>query len=493
MKLDQFKLCECLRIYSMLLPKCVKENLSLYDGYIDVISKNVTSLTTDDYETMLLVKNFYSACNILYHAKDTFIKGLSNIDPEVLFLDNNLPVNKTCIDNYTFKDIILYIRNALAHSKQGLFEIIKDNNDIRIHVKLNNTIATKGPNIGKNVPFEVEFNQKKLLSMSFFCAVTSQTPAISGVDFDDDIVVNYNGSNMMDLLRKTVDGTYYSYTLFNQINDRDRLMLMKTHQKANKTSDFTEYDRVKSPFVRKEEIVEFSPIQRDCLYYALSRRLSFQLSFNDMNNKTVLKKLSTSEMKNILGVIMDSFYEYEALKVIPMGKEKYNISLVSFLLNISNRPDETLKKTLLNLIIDLSQKRGVYGLFSSFNIPDKQETKMFGLFLGDYNYIIHEAEANYYNSVFENYVHDGEIVVIGGINYPGDRIRNSFTHGRWFYDEKNECWELFDNKDSLRKPDQYKFDWSARISNKSLRRFVNQRFLEEKKKSESPADLISLN
>ena len=61
-------------------------------------------------------------------------------------------------------------------------------------------------------------------------------------------------------------------------------------------------------------------------------------------------------------------------------------------------------------------------------------------------------------NVFENFIDENEQVTIGNKTYNSDRIRNSFTHGRWFPDNSG-YWVMYDNKDSLKKPDHYRFDW----------------------------------
>ena len=104
----------------------------------------------------------------------------------------------------------------------------------------------------------------------------------------------------------------------------------------------------------------------------------------------------------------------------------------------------------------------------------------------DTSYLQLEAKSIYYNYFFENLIQEGENVLIGEKEYEADRIRNSFTHGRWYYDSEDNVWNLLDNKDSLKKADQYKFDWEASISDGDLYNFVNQRYkelIENKNKS----------
>ena len=68
-------------------------------------------------------------------------------------------------------------------------------------------------------------------------------------------------------------------------------------------------------------------------------------------------------------------------------------------------------------------------------------------------------------------------MTIGNKTYNSDRIRNSFTHGRWFPDNSG-YWVMYDNKDSLKKPDHYRFDWKEAISFKAMSKFIAKKYSE---------------
>lgn len=120
----------------------------------------------------------------------------------------------------------------------------------------------------------------------------------------------------------------------------------------------------------------------------------------------------------------------------------------------------------------------VYSFFRTFNRTDAEELTMFLDNICDAAYIEQEAISIYYNYVFETIIPEGEIITIDGVEYEADRIRNAFTHGRWYFDNDNNSWKLFDNKDSIKKADQYKFDWEATIPDSALHIFVDTRYKE---------------
>ena len=83
---------------------------------------------------------------------------------------------------------------------------------------------------------------------------------------------------------------------------------------------------------------------------------------------------------------------------------------------------------------------------------------MFIKAIQDTDYLVEESLVSYYRYVFENFSPNGQIVVKENKIYEIDTIRNAFTHGRWYFDEINNNWELFDNSQSRDKPDQYIID-----------------------------------
>jgi len=489
MKIDSSKICEYLRVYSILLSLSLNNNQSLYENFKKMINENQTELSLDEYDNIILIKNYYSASMILFYRKDTTQKGLNDLDVinKDLFIDSSIPINKKCIENYTDKDIILYIRNAIAHNKNNLASINIDEKNLRIRVKLENTIASKGINKGKNIPFEVEFNNYDLLRMSAFCGIYSRTGNISGISFDESVVINSTTTNILKLLEDVIYTTCYSYTLFNTLNDNDKKKLATAYKIGNEKHNMEEFDKLKTKFVRKEEKIDLSDKQKDCLFNSIRDHIIESLELNALTPLTLSLTKTNAEIKRILGSFMQRYYEYEALKVIPLGREKHNIHIASILISSFNsKYKETILETIVTVLNSLKDKGVVYSFFETYNINDEEELRMFINNILDTSYLQLEAKSIYYNYFFENLIQEGENVLIGEKEYEADRIRNSFTHGRWYYDSEDNVWNLLDNKDSLKKADQYKFDWEASISDGDLYNFVNQRYkelIENKNKS----------
>ena len=403
---------------------------------------------------------------ILFYAKDIFLKGLNNVDVDDKnhVINCNYPLNKVCLDNFTDKDIILNIRNALAHNSNDLSEIEVSESELKILVGLKNTIASKGPNIGQNIPFKVEFDVVDLLQMSSFCAHYAQTMHITGVNFNPDTVTDNTNTDIFEMLKEIVNTTYYEYTLFNQIANTDRYKLWQNRGNKN-------FDTLAKKFIKKSEKIELSQNQRNCIFSSMMRKLKLVLSSLGLGAN---EKWSVAKTKRILGIFFKEYYEYEALKVIPMGREKYNTHLISILLNCYHRLNESIDETQIRLIHDLLNDGNIMEIFKVFNQYETEEVNMFAKSIFDSNNLAKEADSIYYNYVFEKYIPAGEKVLIDGVLYESNRIRNSLTHGRWYFDEDNDNWKLFDNSDSLKKADQYRYDWEATIPSYAFRSFVDQ-------------------
>lgn len=480
MEIDSTKIGEYLRIYAMSFSMSLHYNKSMYECFKTLIDETETTLLLDEYSNMLLVKNYYSASMLLFSEKDTFQKGLNDIDvkDKTIFVNEQTPKNKICIENFTDKDIIIYIRNAIAHNKNNLATITIDESKLKIRVKLENTISSKGINKGRNIPFEIELDNDDLLRMSAFCCNYSKTISISGVDFNKNVVINSSTTNILKLLKDVIYSTYYSYTLFKTIKDEDKKKLNDAHIVGNEKRSMEEFDKLKEKFVRKDEKIDLSNNQKECLYNSMMECIEKSLKLYNATPLTLSVSKTKDEIKRILGIYMQHYYEYEALKVIPLGKEKHNNHIVSILLNRYNCKNESISETQVNIINELRNKGIVYSFFRTFNRTDAEELTMFLDNICDAAYIEQEAISIYYNYVFETIIPEGEIITIDGVEYEADRIRNAFTHGRWYFDNDNNFWKLFDNKDSIKKADQYKFDWEATIPDSALHIFVDTRYKE---------------
>ena len=478
MELDKYKILECLRVYAAILEMSIDKDISLYEAFSRYLMNNDTSLTIDDYDVMMIVKSFYSTSMLLFYFKDTFEKGLEGVslDEASHFLDTSSDINKKCFENFTERDIVTYIRNALAHSKNDIYKMHIDGDNSKLKIKLNNTIASKGSNQGTNVPFEVELGIANLLMVSAFCTHRSKLINISGVDFDSEPVKNYKTGNVLDLLKKTIYTTYYKYDLFNQMKIQDRNKVIKAHIEGNVDKNFDDYHAEKAKFIRKTERINLDVLQKKVIYNALKEKANAVLSLNRLKYITD-KNTDMANVKSITGVIMEEFFEYEALKTIPLGREKNNLHLVSLLINGSTNKNQVFSKKQKSILDSLYKGDEVYKIMNMFVELDEEERNMFIQTVYDTNYLKQEALVNYYNYVFENFIDENEQVTIGNKTYNSDRIRNSFTHGRWFPDNSG-YWVMYDNKDSLKKPDHYRFDWKEAISFKAMSKFITKKYSE---------------
>ena len=118
MEIELTKIGEYLRIYSLSFSMSLYYNKPLFECFKKSIDEKETELSIDEYDKMILIKNYYSASMLLFSIKDTYQKGLNdvNVDNKEMFINCNIPTNKVCLENFTDKDIIIYIRNAIAHN-----------------------------------------------------------------------------------------------------------------------------------------------------------------------------------------------------------------------------------------------------------------------------------------------------------------------------------------------------------------------------------------
>ncbi len=481
MRVDKEKTFELLRTYSLTLERSMNENCSLYRAFSNIILDNETSLTIDDYNQMIGAKIFYTSASILYYHKDTFQKGFNNFDDKnsdiILRIDSD--VNKKCKENYTIKDIIIYTRNAFAHFKNDLYEIDIDDKNLIIKIKLMNTICSKGPNKGKNIPFELELDITSLLLMAQFVSHFANTLNISGVDFENYSITNNKNLDIIKMLKEVIDSTFYTYTLFKQISDKDKKDLYSIHFSGNQVGDMSEYNDKKKKHVRKDEKIHLSKEQKKCIFESMSKKIIENLKQSNLTPDLLYKRFKLSQIKELLGIYMQEFFEYEALKVIPMGREKVINNVLGMM--IASYGKKSKNGSIQQYLAESIQRKGkIYEILQMYcNINEKEEKKMVMNNIFDSSNIINESLSQYYGFVFENFCDENEIIEIDGIEYKVDLLRNSFIHGRWYFDEQNECWHLFDNKDSLKKPDQYLFDRNATISKKSLAEVIEKIYQEK--------------
>ena len=127
------------------------------DIFLELCFKGLIPMepTIENYNDMINIHCIFCNIKLLEFLKDGFYTGLEESKLNDLYINDIDSLNKSCIENYTKKDIILYVRNALAHNdKENPLYWLERNgeNDIRIHILLKNTKASLGENKGKNIP-----------------------------------------------------------------------------------------------------------------------------------------------------------------------------------------------------------------------------------------------------------------------------------------------------------------------------------------------------
>ena len=297
-------------------------------------------------------------------------------------------------------------------------------------------------------------------------------------------------------IKEVINSAYYTYTLFDSLSLKNKKKVMDISFNGDKYSEHN--SEIIGKFRKKDHTKKLSPIQKACILYNISNTIKNSAFMSLETYDSILKgftkdkaeRLDSFKVKNAsagelkkqefsLWELFRDNFEYEALKTIPLGVERQNAHLASVFLNSCFSRGVPLYDARIQLNSELLFEEGPsYEIFSSLINPDKEEVNMFLKTLHDSKYLEHESLSLYYRHIFENFVDENEIIKIGNVEIEPKHIRNAFTHGRWYFDDRTNSWELFDgDKKSVGK---YDFNWHKSLSADSLHEYVESKFTEAK-------------
>ena len=486
MELSKLKVAEYLRTYCLTYNRSVKNNISMIDAFGEIINTNETTLQKEDFEAMLMIKDYYSSAKILSESRDVFLSGLYDKNDK-LIADDSLPLNQSCLNNYKNKDIVLFTRNALSHNDDGPLKywlVNGKNGKLKLHILLRGTKATKGINVGQVVPFEIEIDHYDLLRMGLHCISESNIFHIGGINYKSGIKKQARLLSNLRALKLLVDNTFYTYELFKPFSMREKTAISNFYAKS-KMAELRELLRSK---LEKHCRKELSIPQKLTIYYNIYNYILRAMVSDDAGIQ--LRGVTINDIEGFprgaFASIIDKRYEYEALKVIPIGSEKKTVHLAALLNNMvasTFNGEKSVFEIMMKLHDDFLKDKSVKDIFAKFIVLDEREKQMALNVLFDIDYQQRENLSIYYGYMLDCLITDPEIK-IGGKLYSREHLRDAFVHERWYFNiSQDESWELYDCKNGMK--NQFNFNWHKSIKNDDLFQTIEEYYRELKKKEKT--------
>lgn len=413
-----------------------------YKTYIDGLIP--IEFTRQNYEDMITIHCYYCNIKILSFFKDCFYKGLDERKIYYHLLANSNELNEKCLENFTKKEIILYIRNALSHNdkENPLYWFERDkNNQIIIHILLKQTKASLGENKGKIVPFEIILDLKTLMEITKEIAFNSKNYHFFGITFGKKSLEAGKKSNSKkpeNLIRSYIDGAYYYRNFYKQLSEEE---LHKIDSLPPNDEYMEKVKEILGPKLLISKTKKLSQIQKNTLY------------------KNILEYTTNKKNINIIiNIDLEELLDYETGKVIPLGIAKIEALFTSMLRALSFTKGYSYNDSMKELLDGLcyGKEENLFYKASYLlktDLRNYNERARVGI-IDDFNeiYISLSLIIGY---TLDSIITTDEIVIDNKI-YDRLRLRNSFIHGRWYVSDN--CWELFDGEKN-----EFNYDWHKSI------------------------------
>lgn len=226
--IEKEKIAEYLLNYYKLVEYASKnKNVKISEVFNELYMNGLVSIDKDEYYDMLLTYGYLCIIKIFSFYKDVLFNGIDEKHLDNIFIDDEIEENKKTLENFSKKDIVLFIRNALAHSSgdNQLYSFEKnDKGEIVIRISLKKVKASIGENKGNITPFNIVLDFYSLLYFSYLLSHQSRSSHIVGVSVKDkkaeDIAKNIKNPDV--LLRRLLDQTYYHHYYYGLISDKDK-------------------------------------------------------------------------------------------------------------------------------------------------------------------------------------------------------------------------------------------------------------------------------
>ena len=440
------------------LEKDIKFTEAFYKTYMDSLIP--FELTEQTYKDMIIIHCYYCNIKILSFFKDYFYKGLDEKNIYYHLLKDSDIINEKCLENFTKKDIILYIRNALSHNDKEnplyWFEREEDN-QIKIHILLKQTKSSLGKNKGKIIPFEIKLDLKTLMEITKEIAFNSKNYYFFGINFGKkslEAAKKSNSKKPENLVRSYIDGAYYYRNFYKQLSEEE---LNKIDSLPPNNEYMEKVKEILKPKLSVYKTKKLSQIQKNTLYKNI---LDCTTNKNNMN---ILTNLDLEEL-----------LDYETGKVIPLGIAKIESLFISMLRALSFAGGYSYNDSMKQLLDGLcyGKKESLFynaAYLLKTDLRNYNERAKVGI-IDDNN------EIDISLSLFIGYVLDSIIttdeIIIDNKTINRLKLRNSFIHGRWYVSEN--CWELFDGNKN-----EFDYDWHKSIDFIKLQNTITNNILDK--------------
>ena len=364
---------------------------------------------TDYYFTMLNIYELLLQSKNLTMFYDNYFDFLYESKIDSLKIPDEIFVNKEDRKNFSNKQIIKFIRNALNHNDNPNHDLCKfirtfdnDKELVKIEILLKNT---------KPVPFHVIVDSFQLFNISEEICKANSIVAGSIRSRKQIYLASYNCNETMNNL------FYRKFFVRNKLTDQQKEKLLNQFDKVNATKNYESF-LIENGLDYKDydfTLAQKYKVQEDLEYWE-----SIGVKGNDITNHLI---------KNVL----------------PLSIVKDKLFLINFIL--TNFYMRDLNKSLYDLLTDA--RRAVVDKKVSDKSPLSMYVARYGLDeqlvyeVLDYDNIASLSFSIYYGYLFDSLVTDEKINITDEQVYDRERIRNSFVHMRWFKGAK-EGFKLYD-------------------------------------------------
>lgn len=392
------------KLFRQMLIEEGREHLSTKEYYLDMMSIYMFFLLNKTYSFM--ADNLFD-----YLLEDR----LSQIDiPKSIF------VNEKDFNKFSKKQIIKFIRDALNHNNyddRELYSLYKDNGKLMLEISLKNV---------KPIPFNIRIDLSNYINIMNGILNSNK---LDLVVYKNDDLLNFNSEDLYSELNKIYYRRYYYKQKIDQETIKNARSKIKTEEK---TDSFIN--------ILGENNISF---------------IDYKLS--------IPQKLKILEefkhWKRILNIAENTSIDYILPKIIPLGITKiklldYHVALTKFFIKSCKSSFDNVLGELYDLFYKNDEKNLFYKCYKERDCGIKFIMQVF-----DYDSVVSLALSIYYAYLFDTLI-THEFIKIGNVDYPRNKLRNCFVHGRWF-NGINECFKLYDCDNGNKNELQY--NWRASI------------------------------
>ena len=460
MKLENYKIATYLKdFYTIYEEACKKWNVPFYDVYKNLYCLGIIKTNENDYIEMITVVGMMMSEYKLALLNDV-IKPKYFIEDKIPdYLFDNIFVNEE--DRYKFKktDILVYIRNAFSHNDKSLYNfIIDEDGKVKVHINLKNTKATNGETKGTLCPFNVILDLKHL-SRLVRTYNESNYFGIGGLKFkklEDKNSLNINNDSYRKLL---IDNIYYWRDLYNPLNNNQTNYINKM----------------------ASDIDNFNSKQVEDKYKKTIKKNLSQIQKNTVNKYT--KELSDMNMP----IKLENIVFHESEKAVIFNSKLKRINVLSYIIGHYDE-EKPLTIFLAEIFYKIVSNKfpEKYSVYGCYDLSNENEREIACLDFLDTKDHISLLKSLYIKYMLVSVITDDKLI-IGEKTYDKDRIRNSFVHGKWYINDKDQ-FEIYDS-DTKKEEDTYNYNYHKTVNVSDMTKCIDE-YYEQLIKEKEQSNLI---